>query len=935
MKNWILLIVGVFVSVMAFSQGSVSGLVIEESTGESLPFANVRIKETEQISQTDVAGKFKISEVTAGDYMLVISYVGMEDLEQSFTLADGQNLDLGEIKTGGNVIGLDEVEVFAVFIDENKQVATPVTTINSEVIEQKMGAQEFTELMKSAPGVFVTTLGGSFGSSQVKIRGFGSENTAVLINGVPVNDMENGRVFWSNWGGLNDVTKNQQIQRGLGASKLAISSVGGTINIITKPTEFRKGIKLSYAYANRSYQHRAMVTSSTGMMKDSKMAITASASTRQGQGFRDGTQAESYSYFLTIYKELNDKHQIMFTGFGAPQSTWGGRSVTQTSYEVVGEAPKETNFFGLNHKRTLIDGEKRNIEYNPAWGKLGDEKMSAAQNKYHKPMFMLNHYWDINDKLTLATSTYYSFGAGGGTTIDRNADAGPNPIPFQLQPNAPKDLYQISWDTIYKENQADTVTLFGIDGELENSVTGMQSKYILVRSRNDHKWLGGISTLNGKIDENTSFTVGLDYRWYRGLHYRVLEDLLGGDFWLDQERFNNEPDNNLLQRRHAAVEGETIGYNYSSTIAYGGLFAQMQKTIGKFDLFGTGALSYTTFFRNGKFLHEEFQSTDPSESSLGFSNTQNFQNYTIKGGANYKINGRHNVFFNAGRFTRAPFFRNSFIDNRVSNKYRDGVESSNEKFFSLEAGYGYRAPKFAGHANLYRTRWDDRGYIVSLPSAAFNGDFVTFNMNDVDAVHQGIEFDGAYALTKDLKLKGMLSLGDWRYKGNAEAVVLTDPGLTIADNPTSGEPSDKDPVTIYLDDLRVGGSAQTTASIGLNYRGRQKYYCGFDYNFYGRMYADFNPETKIYNEAYFNQVQRMPDAGTIDLYGGKSFKYKGLYIKLGANINNLFNNQFLIDVNERTYSGASASLNGKVAAPSPFVQYYYGRTYSLRLSVSF
>ena len=310
-------------------------------------------------------------------------------------------------------------------------------------------------------------------------------------------------------------------------------------------------------------------------------------------------------------------------------------------------------------------------------------------------------------------------------------------------------------------------------------------------------------------------------------------------------------------------------------------------------------------------------------------------NYTVKGGTNYKINGRHNVYLNAGRFTRAPFFRNSFIDNRVSNKYRDGVEDSSEKFFSLESGYGYRSPKFAGHVNLYRTKWDDRGYIVSLPSAAFEGNFVTFNMNDVDALHQGVEFDGAYKLFKDFTVKGMLSLGDWRYVGNAEAVVLQDPSLFIVDNPITGNPSDEDPVTIYLDGLRVGGSAQTTASLGLNYRGRKKYYVGADYNFYGRMYADFNPETKVYDDEYFNQVQKMPDAGTIDLYAGKSWKVEGFYIQLGANLNNVFNNQFLIDSNERTYSGASAALNGRVPAPSPFVQYYFGRTYSVRLSVSF
>ena len=927
MKSWIVLFIGVFLSVFALSQGSISGVVIEENTGESLPFANIRLLESGQFTQSDVDGKFKISDVTAGKYTLVISFVGMDDFEQKVSISQGENVNLGKILTGSNVIGLDEVEVFADFVDEQKQSANPTTTINSQMIDQKMGGQEFTELLKSAPGVFVSTLGGSFGSSQIRIRGFDSENTAVLINGIPVNDMETGRVFWSNWGGLNDVTKNQQVQRGLGASKLAISSVGGTINIITKPTEFRKGVKASYSYSNRSFTNRYMVTSSTGLMKNG-LAITASGSARTGEGFRDGTRTEAYSYFLTAYKELGDNHQIMFTAFGAPQHTWGGRSVTQTSYEVVGQAPQETNFFGLNHKGK--------INYNPAWGYRDGEKFSAAQNRYHKPMFMFNHYWTLNDKFTLATSTYYSTGTGGGTTIDRTADAENNiPIPFQLQPGIDESRYQIQWDSLIAENQRDSVTLFGIDGVLENSVTGRQSKYVIVRNMNNHRWLGAITTLNGKLDDRTNITVGLDYRWYRGYHFRVLEDLLGGDFWLDKERFNNEADNNLLQPRHAAVEGETVGYNYTGTVAYGGAFAQAQRTVGKVDLFATGAISHTTFYRNGLFLHENFQSEDPAESSLGFSNVQNFQNYTLKGGANYKINGRHNLYFNAGRFTRAPFFRNVFVNNRVSNKYREGVEQSSEKFFSLEAGYGYRSPKLAGHVNLYRTKWDDRGYIIAIPSSAFGGNFVNFNMNNVDALHQGIEFDAAYNLTKDLSLTGMLSIGDWRYQGNANAVVLQDPGLAIIDNPVTGNPSDEDPLTIYLDGLRVGGTPQTTASLGLNYRGRKRYYVGFDFNLYARMFADFNPESKTFDDAFFNQVQQMPNAGTVDLYAGKSIKYRGVFMQLKVNVNNVFNNQFIIDSNERTFLGASAALNGRVEPPSPFVQYYFGRTYFGSFVVSF
>ena len=551
MKNWILIVFGVLIATLSFGQGSISGVAIEESTGEALPFANVSLKESGAITQTGIDGKFKLENISAGSYTLLISFVGMEDYEQKVTLADGQNLDLGKIKTGSNAIGLDEVEIFADFVDEQKQSANPVTTINAEVIEQKMGAQEFTELMKSAPGVFVSTLGGSFGSSQVRIRGFGSENTAVLINGIPVNDMENGRVFWSNWGGLNDVTKNQQVQRGLGASKLAVSSVGGTINIITKPTEFRSGVKASYSYSNRTYRNRYMVTSSTGLMENG-LAITASASARTGTGFREGTRTEAYSYFLTMYKELGEKHQLMFTAFGAPQSTWGGRSVTQTSYDVADS---------LSGEKTLGLFHKDRVNYNPAWGftqRNGEkEKMSVSQNRYHKPMFMLNHYWDINKRFTLGSSIYYSIGTGGGTTVDRNGDASGNPVPWQLQPGfgenlSPEERYQIQWDSVIAENTADTVTLYGIGGDINNSITGIQSKHVLVRSYNNHKWLGGITTLNGKINETTEVTYGLDWRWYRGSHYRVLEDLLGGDFWIDKERFNQEPDNNLLEPRKSS-----------------------------------------------------------------------------------------------------------------------------------------------------------------------------------------------------------------------------------------------------------------------------------------------------------------------------------------------------------------------------------------------
>jgi iron complex outermembrane recepter protein len=909
MKRALIFLVAALFSMSAHSQGKITGVVKDSSNKNAVPYTKILLVEANIIKSTDLEGRFTIS-APAGTYKMKVSFgVGYIDKDLTVTIKNGETTKLGDIYLRPDVIGLEEIAVFADFVDEQSQLPTPVTNISAEDFEQKLGAQEFPEMMKSVPGVFVSTVGGSFGDASVRVRGFGSENTAVLINGIPVNDMESGQVFWSNWGGMNDVTRNQQIQRGLGATKLAVNSVGGTINILTKPTDYKKGVKLSYSSSNRSYSDMLMLSMSTGQMKNG-WAVTALGSTRQGFGWREGTKANAYSYFLTVSKEINQKHLIMFTGFGAPQESWGGRQATLRSYDLVRDSTGAKN-------RT----------YNPAWGyqkygQNGDSIIrSAAINRYHKPVFMLNHNFYVNSKTTLTTGLYYSFGKGGGTTINRTNNT-IVPVPFNLLPGAGDSTYQVQWDYMINENLNNLDTIANVDGlGKEEEIIGKRSKYVQLESRNDHSWFGAITTLNHKFTDLTNVTFGLDYRWYRGYHYQVVEDLMGGDFWVDRERFNSLPDNNLLEPNNISRVGDTVGYNYNGNVTTVGAFSQVQHTIKNIDLFATFSYSNTQYYRNGLFLHAEFV-----ESSLGYSAVQSFDNYTAKAGANYRINGRHNVFLNAGKFTRAPFFRNAFIDNRISNIYREGI--SNEDFFSIEGGYGYRSPKVSANLNVYSTQWNNRSYVVGFPSEVYSGDFVNYVMNNVNALHQGIELDGKFNVINNLSLTAMLSIGDWRYNGNADAIVLRDPGLNVLTNPDSGLPTTEDPVSVYIDDLKVGGVAQTTGAIGFHYRGKKYWYVGGSANYFDNMYADFNPETKTSPEPFFNQVERLPWAYTMDIYAGKSWKVKNYFIQLKANINNLFNNQFIVDSNQR-----NATITDP--EPSPFVQFYFGRTYFLGLSVSF
>ena len=230
---------------------SIVGYVIDALSGESLVGTSVLIEDQRKGVITNVSGEFKIDYLPVGKTTLNVSYIGYESLSKDFNLINGRN-DLGVIELQPISLGLNEVEVIA---DIAKERMTPVaaTTISATYIEQNLGNQEFPEILRNTPSVYVTKEGGGFGDSRINVRGFEQNNIAVMINGVPVNDMETGWVYWSNWSGLADVTNKMQVQRGLGASKLAIPAVGGTINILTNAAEFKKGGNVSTSIGNDGY----------------------------------------------------------------------------------------------------------------------------------------------------------------------------------------------------------------------------------------------------------------------------------------------------------------------------------------------------------------------------------------------------------------------------------------------------------------------------------------------------------------------------------------------------------------------------------------------------------------------------------------------------------------------------------------------------------
>ncbi len=881
MKMLVLLLI----SFCSFGQsGDVKGIVLDEGTGESLVGVNVLIKGTSNGAITDGNGAFMLSSVPAGAQTLLISYIGYATREVGVDVPPGGEANLGTIKLSGQAIGLQEVSVIAsVAIDRKTPVA--VSTVKGATIEAKIGNQEFPEILRSTPSVYVTKQGGGFGDSRVNIRGFDQSNTAVMINGVPVNDMENGWVYWSNWAGLSDVTSQIQVQRGLGASKLAVPSVGGSINIITNAAEMEKEGSVIASVGNDGYQKYALMYS-TGLLSNG-WAFTAQGTHTFGDGYIDGTKFRAFSYFASVAKVLNDKHAFHLTALGAPQ--WHNQRTFAVDYAL---------YKGLGAQAA----NGRGLKYNDSWGYLNGEEFNIRKNFYHKPKVFLNHYWTISDKSELSTSVYASFGRGGGT-----GDLGRiNGSAYYALPKTSDGLLRL--DDMVRWNQGQSVADFGAD----NTPDGNGNYYdgiIRRASMNEHNWFGMITNLTHVLSSNFTLVAGLDARRYRGLHYRRVEDLMGLDGWIDDSDVNN-PGN--LVTAEGRADGNQIAYNNDGLVNWLGLYGQLEYTNDKLSAFTSVSLSNQGFKRIDYFIYED---ADPMQES----DWQNFLGGTVKAGANYNIDDNHNVFVNGGFFSRQPIFDNvfPFFTNDVN------PDSKNQSVYAFEAGYGLRMPNLAANFNLYHSQWGNRQFDAGVDAdndGAFDDRAI---FDNVAQLHQGVEIDFNYTPVSALTINGMASLGNWRYTDDFKAVTVDEDNNVIDSN-----------VRLYMKDVKIADAAQMTFSLGATYKVFENLSLYGSYYHADNVYAQFDLEAFLEEG---QQVWELPSYGLVDAGFSYKFKVGGVRMRWNVNVNNLLDTEYLQEAFENNLydpeDAGDLAIPGTNASIYNGVYFGFGRTWNTSLKI--
>ncbi len=764
----------------------------------------------------------------------------------------------------------------------------PVFTLTTDDLDGELGNQDVSGILQSSRDVFTAVAGFNFGQARFRIRGYDSENTMVTINGVLVNDLETGWASWSNWAGLNDVTRWMQVRTGVGANRNIFGSIGGTTDMNIQASGLRKGVRVSYASANRAYRNRLMFTYNTGM-NEKGWAFSVSGSRRWAEeGYVEGTSFDAFSYFVAAEKRINDRHSISFSGFGAPIRQGRQAIAQQEAYDLTD-----------------------NPYYNPNWGYQDGKKRNAKMSHDHKPMLMLTHAFKLSEQAKLLTSAYYTFGRDGLTGLNWFDAQNPRPdyyryLPSYFQQENPayattlagrwgsdtQHTSQIDWDQLYFANGKNLYTVLNANGQPGYNVTGNRSKYIVEEVRADPTRIGLNSVWNKDMGNGTHYTIGGSAHHQRTHNFKVVDDLLGGDFWVDIDQFADRDfndstisQNDLDETNKLVKEGDTFGYDYDVHTRYLDAFAQVEKTWQRLEAYAGIDLSYTSFWRDGHVRNGRF----PLESE-GKSEKQHFGGLGLKAGGLYKVSGRQFISGNLAYIVRPPATSAAFLAPRVRDAVVPGLTA--ESTYSGDIGYVIRAPRLKGRATLYYTRIMNQVWNRSYYHDDYNT-IVNYAMTGVDQVHKGIELGVEANLTSTWVMTAVYAGGDYRYASRPTATITRNNSYEVfgADR------------TIYWDGYRVGGMPQSAASLGFKYNSPKFWFAGITGNWFGNIYLDPNPDRRT-AEAVTNLVTsdpqwndlldqtRLDDNATVDLFAGKSWMFQRKYrLALNLTISNVLNNQ--------------------------------------------
>jgi hypothetical protein len=897
------------------SQNIVKGIVVDNNSKNSLSNVLIRVKNTIVTTNTTTNGVFTITDLANGSYILEFIFNGFESQNIPITLFES-TVDLRTISLFEDITEEQDLSIITITDD---QLSTDVSA-----------ADNISGLLQASKDIFLRTAAFEFSASFFRIKGLDSGNGKVLINGVEMNKIYDGRAQWSNWGGLNDVLRNQEFSNGLAPFSFTFGGILGATNMNTRASQQRPGTRISYSSSNRSYEHRLMATHTTGISKTG-WVMTFSGSRRAGnEGFNEATSYNASSLYASIEKKINENHSVNFTGIFTPNRRGKSSPNTQEVFDLKG------------------------IEYNEYWGHLNGKKRNSRIKEVVEPILMLSHYWELSKKTRFQTNVSYQFGRVGNSRLDFNGGSNPSPSYYQKLPSyflRNNDLSgaYTSQENFVNNGQLNWTRIF--DANTTNASVGLNNAYVLYEDRNNDTQVTVNTIYTTNLNNNISINGKLEYKRLHAQNFAEVIDLLGGIGHLDVNNFADtarQRQNDIANIDRVVGVGDKFRYNFNLNSAFINAFVQAQFKYNKVDFFAAVNISKSTNQREGLYQNGRFENT-----SLGLSNKLSFTNYGVKLGGTYKINGRNLIDANIGYLTQAPTLRNSFSNSRENNNIVENLQS--EKLLSLAVSYNRRSPLIIARLTGYYTSIKEATEISFYFADGVGGDNTAFVQEILSGIKKnqvGLELGLEAQVTATIKLKGAAAVGSFTYANNPDLYLtsdVTNEGI-FDENGRSGK---------YISNLKnykIAAGPHQAYSVGFEYRDPNYWWVGATTNFFSNTFVDIAPLTRssnFYTDAdgltfpdYDIDVARellkqekFNNYKVVNLVGGKSWKVRGNYISVFATVNNVLNTEYKSGGFEQGRNANYNELRKDKALEKPVFgnKYWYGRgtTYFLNASISF
>ena len=928
----------------AFAQQEkgILGKIIDIKTQNPLALVVVTIQNTNLMELTNTEGTFKFETVPAGNFLILIHSQGFKDALYPIDILEGQMLDLG-------TIALEEDQ-------STEQQGSLIALTESDFSDDNSGSENTSGLLQSSKDAFQQAAAFNWGQARFRIRGLDSEHSTMMINGVVMNKLYDGRPQWGDWGGLNDVTRNQEFSVGTSPSDYTFGGILGTQEINTRASIYRPGSRISFSGTNTNYSWRMMGTYASGM-NDKGWAFAISAGKRLAtEGYFEGTNYDANSLFLSVEKKINDFHSLNITAFYTP------------------------NLRGKNAPNTHEVSQLTSEKYNSYWGLQEGKKRNARMKTIEEPIVMLNHYFKINDHTNLNSSLMYQFGKIGNSNLDYQNANSPDPTYYRKMPSYYSSLYakdngefsgeftpdfenaekskvlflanqQIDWNAMYRANQNPIVDTNGIISGYEPA----RSKYVLYEDRTDDKTIVATSIFNTQLNETIFLNAGASFRNLKSHNYQKVLDLLGGLYFDDIDGFytGNQSQSDLNNPNRQVVVGDKYGYNYNYAANIVDAFTQFKFSYNKVEFYLAQNFSSTIYQREGLYKNGIY-----GTNSLGKSEKVLFENFGFKGGITFKISGKKLLIFNGAHLTKAPTVRNTFSNSRLNNSITNGLESEN--ISSLDASYIFHSPIFKARITSYYTLIKNATqtsffYAEGIfdDGAGYNNTsaFVSQTLTHLNKKNLGAELSLEYQMNPTLKTTFSVAFGKYSYDSNPNVIVINDAEASIENtNPVFNFG------TALLKNYKQAGMPQQAYALGIEYRDPKYWWIGANINYLANSYIDVSPIART-NHFYTNpasgfnfpeateerarellQQEKFDPTTLLNLTGGKSWRIYGKNVGLFASINNVLNAAYKTGGYEQARNANFRQRNQDVSSGTPSFGnkyfYGYGRTYFINLSIN-